>query len=298
MDRNRTNKADSIQIARQYLDSLVVESRIIGAEHPTSAVTVLGMTFDTPIMTGALSHLKRGMAGLAEGANMAGALCSVGMGELESLSEVLATGARVIKVIKPYADPEEIFSRIRFAQEHGAVGVGMDVEHAVNTDDDADSVVAGCQMKLPTLRELKQYIDSTDLPFFIKGALSVQDALHAKELGCAGVILSHHNGLMRWATPPYMLLPDIRKAVGKDFLLLADGGIEDGFDAFKALALGADLVCVSRALMPAYEEQGPAGVAQVIRTMTDQLKAMMVRTGSPDPRHIDPTVLHEALWLR
>lgn len=295
---SHSNKADSIQIARQFLDSLVVEGRIIGAEHPTSMVSVLGMTFDTPIMTGALSHLKRGMAGLAEGAKMAGALCSVGMGDNESLAEVLATGAKVIKVIKPYADPEEILSRIRFAQEHGAVGVGMDVEHSVNTDDDADSIVVGSPMKLPTLPELKQYISSTELPFFIKGALSVQDAVRAKELGCAGVILSHHNGLMRWAAPPYMLLPEIRKAVGDDFLLLADGGIEDGFDAFKVLALGADLVCVSRALMPAYDEQGPAGVAQVIRAMNDQLKAMMVRTGSPDPRHIDPTVLHAAPWLK
>lgn len=292
------NRADSIQIARRFLDSLVVESRIIGAEHPTSEVTVLGMTFDTPIMTGALSHLKRGMAGLAEGARMAGALCSVGMGDNDSLAEVLATGAKVIKIVKPYADPEEILSRIRFAEEHGAVGVGMDVEHSVNTDDDADSTVAGYPMKLPTLRELKRYIDSTGLPFFIKGALSVRDAVRAKELGCAGVILSHHNGLMRWAAPPCMLLPDVRKAVGDDFLLLADGGMEDGFDVFKALALGADLVCVSRALMPAYDEQGPAGVARVIRTMNDQLKAMMLRTGSPDPRHIDPTVLHEAPWLQ
>lgn len=290
-------KADSIQIARQYLDHLVIEGRIIGAQHPTSEVNVLGMTFETPIMTGALSHLKRGMAGLAEGAKMAGALCSIGMGDNEELGEVLATGAKVIKIIKPYADREEVFSRIRFAEEHGAIGVGMDVEHAVNTEDDADSVVAGLQMKLPTMQELRAYVASTRLPFFIKGALSVQDAIRAKELGCAGVVLSHHNGLMRWAAPPYMLLPEIRKAVGDDFLLVADGGIEDGFDAFKVLALGANLVCVGRALMPAYDEQGPQGVAQVIRTMNDQLKAMMVRTGAVDLKHIDPTVLHEAPWL-
>ena len=290
-------KADSIQIARQYLDHLVIEGRIIGAQHPTSEVNVLGMTFETPIMTGALSHLKRGMAGLAEGAKMAGALCSIGMGDNGELGEVLATGAKVIKIIKPYADREEVFSRIRFAEEHGAIGVGMDVEHAVNTEDDADSVVAGLQMKLPTMQELRAYVASTRLPFFIKGALSVQDAIRAKELGCAGVVLSHHNGLMRWAVPPYMLLPEIRKAVGDDFLLVADGGIEDGFDAFKALALGANLVCVGRALMPAYDEQGPQGVAQVIRTMNDQLKAMMVRTGAADLKHIDPTVLHEAPWL-
>ena len=291
-------KSDSIQIARQFLDSLVVEGRIIGAEHPTSKITMLGMDFETPIMTGALSHLKRGMTGLAEGAKIAGALCSIGMGDNDSLREVLATGAKVIKIIKPYADKEEILSRIRFAEENGAVGVGMDVEHSVNSDNDTDSVVMGLQMKLPTLKELKEYINSTKLPFFIKGALSVQDAQRAKELGCAGVILSHHNGLMRWATPPYMLLPEIRKAVGDDFLLIADGGIQDGFDAFKAIALGADLVCVGRALMPAYDENGSDGVAQVIRKMTDELKAMMVRTGSPDPKHIDQSVIHYAPWLK
>lgn len=291
-------KSDAIQISRQFLDSLVVEGRIIGSEHPTSKVTVLGMDFETPIMTGALSHLKRGMAGLAEGAKIAGAICSVGMGDNDSLSEVLATGAKVIKIIKPYADRDDIFSRIRFAEAHDAIGVGMDVEHAVNTDNDADSIVMDEQMKLPTLQELKEYIKSTKLPFFIKGALSVQDALRAKELGCAGIIMSHHNGLMRWAVPPYMLLPDIRKAVGDDFLLIADGGIQDGFDAFKTLALGADLVCVGRALMPAYDENGPEGVAQVINKMNDELKAMMVRTGSPDPKHIDPGVIHYAPWLR
>lgn len=291
-------KSDSIQISRQFLDSLVVEGRIIGSEHPTSKVTVLGMDFETPIMTGALSHLKRGMTGLAEGAKMAGAICSVGMGDNNSLGEVLATGAKVIKIIKPYADKDDIFSRIGFAEAHGAIGVGMDVEHAVNTDNDADSIVMGEQMKLPTLQELKEYIKSTKLPFFIKGALSVQDALKAKELGCAGIIMSHHNGLMRWAVPPYMLLSDIRRAVGDDFLLIADGGIQDGFDAFKALALGADLVCVGRALMPAYDENGPEGVAQVINKMNGELKAMMIRTGSPDPKHIDPNVIHYAPWLR
>lgn len=291
-------KADSIQIARQYLDSLVIESRILGAVHPTSKVTILGAEFDTPIMTGALSHLKGGMAGFAQGAKLAGALCSVGMGDNESLGEVLATGAKVIKVVKPYADKAEILSRIRFAEENGAFGVGMDVEHATNVEDDEDSVLGDFPMKLPTLDELREYVSATKLPFFFKGALSVQDALTARELGAAGVILSHHNGLMKWATPPYMLLKDIRKAVGRDLILIADGGIEDGFDAFKALALGADLVCIGRPLMPAYDKDGPEGVAEVIRTFTKELKAMLLRTGSADPAGIDPAVIHEAAWLK
>ncbi len=291
-------KLNPIQVARQYLDSLVIESRIIGAEKPTSKVNILGQEFDTPIMTGALSHLKPGMAGLAQGAKLAGALCSVGMGDNDSLGEVLATGAKVVKVIKPYADKEEILSRLQFAKEHGAFGVGMDVEHAVDPESDRESTVAGYQMKLPSMAELREYISYTGLPFFIKGALSVQDAVRAKELGAAGVILSHHNGIMRCAVPPCALLKDIRKAVGGELILIADGGIEDGFYAFKALALGADLVCVGRPLMKPYDEEGPEGVSKVINTMTEQLKAMLLRTGSASPAEIDPEVIHEAWWIK
>lgn len=291
-------RGDSIHIARDYLDSLVVESRIIGAVRPSSKVQLLGQEAETPIMTAALSHLKRGMAGFAQGAKDAGALCQIGMGDNEELGRVLDTGAKVIKIIKPYADQEEIYSRLRFAEEHGAVAVGMDVEHAVNTEDDEDSVIVGYPMKLPTLEELKSYVNATRLPFLIKGALSAQDAVRAKELGCAGVILSHHNGLMRWAAPNVMLLGEIRRAVGDDFLLIIDGGIADGFDAFKALALGADAVTTGRPLIPPYEEKGAAGVTETLTAMTKQLKAMMLRTGSPDVGHIDPSVIHEAPWLR
>ena len=282
---------DSIQIARAYMDSLLVESRIVGAEKPTTRFEFLGETFETPIMTAALSHID--LVGMAEGARAAGAPVSIGMGDNETLGKVLDTGARVMKIIKPYADPEAVYSRIRFAEEHGAMAVGMDVEHAIHADDPENDNIHGLQMKLPSLDELRGYIESTKLPFFIKGALSVQDALRCLDLGCAGVILSHHNGLMRYAVPPVRLLPKIREAVGDRLLLIADGGMESGFDAFKALALGADAVTVGRPLMPPLKERGAEGVRDVIAAMTAQLQAMMYRTGSPDLKHIDPTVIWE-----
>ena len=288
----KNEKSDSIAINRRYLDSLVIEGRIVGSVHPDTRISILGKTFETPILPGALSHLKRGMAGYAKGARLAGALCSVGMGSVEEMEAVYAANSDVIKIIKPYADKEEIFARIRAAERLGAFGVGMDVEHAINQDDDADSVVVGQQMKLPSMEDLKEYVHSTHLPFFIKGALSVQDALRCRDLGCAGIILSHHNGLMRWAVPPAMMLPEIRKAVGTDLLLIADGGIADGYDAFKALALGADLVCVSKPLMDPYMQGGSQAVADVLRQMTGELRGIMARTGSPDVKHIDPGVIH------
>ena len=296
MSDNHPLSGDSEAINRRYLDHLLVEGRIVGAAHPTAETRLLGCAFSTPIVTAALSHLKRGMAAFALGAKQAGAACCIGMGSCEEMESALSTGAKIVKIIKPYADPDLIYERLACAKAHGAVAVGMDVEHAVNVADDRDSLVAGYPMKLPTLQELKTYIGAAGLPFLIKGALSVRDALTCRDLGCAVVILSHHNGLMRWAVPPAMLLPEIRQAVGRDFLLVADGGIRDGFDAFKALALGADAVSVGRALMAPLDEGGPEKMADVLRAMTDEIKAMLVRTGSPDPAHIDPAVIHPVDW--
>ena len=282
---------DSIRIARAYMDSLQVESRLLGAEEPSSAFEFLGETFSTPIMTAALSHID--LKGMAEGAVLAGAAVSIGMGDNETLKGVLGTGAKVMKIVKPYANRDDIRDRIRFAEANGAIAVGIDIEHSIHADDPEPDNVFGLQMKLPSLGELREFIQSAKLPFFIKGALSVQDAVKCVELGCAGVILSHHNGIMRCAVPPVRLLPKIRKAVGHKLILIADGGMESGFDAFKALALGADAVTVGRPLMEPLKERGAAGVRDVLETMTKQLQVMMYRTASKDLKHIDPSVIWE-----
>ena len=50
-------KGDSVQIARMYMDSLLVESRVVGAVRPDTSFRFLGETFEMPIMTAALSGL-------------------------------------------------------------------------------------------------------------------------------------------------------------------------------------------------------------------------------------------------
>ena len=289
-------KGDPVRIARMYMDSLLVESRVVGAVRPDTTFRFLGETFSTPVMTAALSHLD--LVSMAEGAKQAGACVSIGMGGIEEMGKVLATGAKVMKIIKPYADEKEILSRLEYAEENGALAVGMDVEHAVNTDDAEDSVVMGLQMKQPSLADLEKYIRHTKLPFFIKGALSVQDALRCRDLGAAGLILSHHNGLTRFAVPPVMVLPEIRKAVGKDLLLIADGGMESGVDAFKALARGADAVTMGRALMEPLKEKGTEGVKEILQKTTAQLQAMMIRTGTKNLKQMDPSVIWEPAAYR
>ena len=97
---------------------------------------------------------------------------------------------------------------------------------------------------------------------------------------------------MRWAIPPAMVLPEIKKAIGNRLTVIADGGIQDGFDAFKLMALGADAVSIGRPLMRPLEEGGAEAMAETIKAFTGELRAMMVRTGTKDIAHMDATVVH------
>ena len=46
-------QGDSVRIARMYMDSLLVESRVVGAVRPDTAFRFLGETFEMPLMTAA-----------------------------------------------------------------------------------------------------------------------------------------------------------------------------------------------------------------------------------------------------
>ena len=81
------------------------------------------------------------------------------------------------------------------------------------------------------------------------------------------------------------------QTVGDDFVLIADGGISDGYDAFKVMALGATAVSVGRPLMEPLAEGGPEAMARVIGEFTGELRAMMARTGTGDLKHMDPSVI-------
>ncbi len=294
MSNESARTGDANRITRAYFDSLLIEMRHMGASLPSTEVTVYGETFKTPVMTAALSHLdnqtKDGAVGMARGAQMAGAVFWTGMGSGDELAAQIATGARTIKIIKPYADNSIIFQKIEQAEKGGALAVGMDVDHAFNRRGQPDTVL-GARMLPKSLDEIASFVRATKLPFIIKGVLGVRDALICRDLGVQGIVVSHHHGILDYAVPPLMVLPEIIRAVGKEMPVFVDCGIETGIDAFKALALGATAVSVGRTLMEKLREGGAQGVADQIAAMTDELAGAMARTCSARVRTIDPDVI-------
>ncbi|MDF2907062.1 MAG: FMN-dependent alpha-hydroxy acid dehydrogenase [Herbinix sp.] len=291
------NPWDANQITREYFDSLMIEMRHIDAVLPSTTFELYGETFATPIMTAALSHLSNchpgGMAEMARGAVGANAVMWTGMGEESELEAITATGARTIKIIKPHADNKNIYRKIEHAEQCGCFAVGMDIDHAFNSQGQYDTVL-GLPMTGKTLEEIKDFVKATKLPFIIKGVLSERDTDKCLEAGVKGIVVSHHHGIQNYAIPPLMILPKIAKLVNHSIPIFVDCGVTNGMDAFKALALGASAVSVGRELMTHLSHGGAEGVQKRLNEMNQELAGAMARTCSPDLKSIDPSVI----WSR
>ncbi len=286
--------SNSDKITRDYFDSLLVETRYLDAVLPSTQLTLFGETFRTPIMTAALSHLQNtandGMTIYAQAAALSGAVHWVGMGSDEELEAIVATGARTIKIIKPHTDNREVLRKIEHAVKTGCIAVGMDIDHAFNSEGGYDNIF-GLPMKAKTTEELKDFVQAAGVPFIVKGVLSPHDAEKCLKAGCAGIVVSHHHGIIQYAVPPLMALPDILSITGRSIPVFVDCGIESGMDAYKCLALGATAVLVGRHLMPLLKN-GAEAVAGRIDEMTAELAGVMARTGVGALDRMDPTIIH------
>ena len=301
MDGNTVkNPADANGITRQYLDSILIEERIIDATTASLETEILGHKFSTPIMMPALSFLRaflpereNAMIEYSRAALNKDMVNWAGMTDNEDFGKILATGAKTIRIIKPFADKDKVFDEIAFAEQNGAFAVGMDIDHVFG-DDGGYDVVADYPMGTQTKEDIRAYVEATKLPFVVKGVLSVSDAVKSAESGAAAIVVSHHRGRMPFAVPPLMMLPDICKALeGSKVEIFVDCGMNSGADAYKALALGAKAVLTGRAIMPGLAKEGTEGVEKQIDKMNRELAMLMGYTGCARTEDISA----DALWI-
>ena len=287
---------NSNTITRNYLDSLLIETRYMNSTNPDTTFTLYGETFASPIMTAALSHLTQiaegGMAeGIARGALDAGCVMWYGAAEEEEIQMLADTGVRLIEIIKPYTNRDIIYKKIRHAESLGLMAVGIDIDHPFANDGSPD-IVDGEELKALTTAELAEIVKSTNLPLITKGVLSLYDADISLQVGVKGMVLSHHNNRIEYAIPPVYLLPEVCKLAGEDVPVFVDGMIQTGMDAFKAIALGAKGVCIGRPLMAAYTKAKAQGVSDYLKNARDELAKAMAYTGCTDLGKMDPSVIH------
>lgn len=297
-----SGKADDANVInRAYLDHLLVEMRVVDAQLPDLETEIFGRTYALPIMMPAFSHLnkvgkdgRKPMTEYALAARELNVLNWVGMEPDDVYGEIAKTGADTVRIIKPFADHEMIMQQIEYARNHGAVAVGIDIDHIAGKDGGYD-VVDGLPLGPVLQEDLKAYAEAAKLPFIAKGVLSVSDALKCREAGCKAIVVSHHHGRIPFGMPPVAVLPDIVKALkGSGMLIFVDCGIDSGYDAYKALALGADAVAVGRGILKPLLKEGKDGVVAKVNEMKQQMVELMLYTGICDTRSFDPTVIHTA----
>lgn len=143
-----------------------------------------------------------------------------------------------------------------------------------------------------TWDELSFLREKTKLPILLKGVLDSDNARRAIDHGIDGIVVSNHGGRqVDGAVATLEALPDIADTVDGRMRILLDSGIRSGADAFKALALGADAVCIGRPYAYALAIAGEAGVRECLQNFKADFDLTMGLAGCRSIEQIDKNCL-------
>ena len=118
------------------------------------------------------------------------------------------------------------------------------------------------------------------VPIIAKGVLTAEDARLCLEYGLNGVYVSNHGGRsLEYGPSTLEVLPEIVDAVQGKVPVLFDSGIRRGADVLKALALGANAVCLGRVPRWGLGSYGAQGVQRILEIMQREFVDAMAYTG-------------------
>jgi isopentenyl diphosphate isomerase/L-lactate dehydrogenase-like FMN-dependent dehydrogenase len=283
-------KGESFAANVKALDRLKLKTRLLTPHvEPNTKARFLGREVAFPIFCSSMSGVKISMGGgitelefaraAIHGAKAAGAIGFIGDGAetfedrpgLQAIKEAEGWG---VQMFKP-REQKVLFRLIQEAEKIGAIAVGVDVDGAGSVP----MAMKGQPVFRKSVNELKELVQSTRLPFIIKGISSEEDAYAALETGCKVVSISNHGG----RTLDSMLgiaevLPRLVPILKGKVTITADGGVRTGFDVIKMLALGADFVMVGREMIRAAIGGGIEGVRTEAEFLAKDLHKAMIMT--------------------
>ena len=183
---------------------------------------------------------------------------------------IMINATRIIKENNGYGIPtvkpwslETYLEKLDLALNSNAFAVAMDVDAA----------------GLPFLKNF--------VPIIVKGVMSVKGALKAKEAGAAAIVVSNHGGRVQDQTPATAeVLEEIVKAVDGSMKIFVDGGLRNGVDIFKALAMGADAVIVARPFVNAIYGAKEEGIQVLADKLGSELQDTMEMCGAKSLKDI------------
>jgi isopentenyl diphosphate isomerase/L-lactate dehydrogenase-like FMN-dependent dehydrogenase/biotin carboxylase len=270
---------------------------------PDTSVELFGHKLALPVLAAPITGMETNLAGgmdereyadaILDGCLECGTLGMVGDGAspkkyLIGLEAIKKRGGLGIPIFKPREYNLDIIKRFKAAEDAGAIAVGIDIDAASFKT----MTLKGQAVGPKTIQELQELKSHLKIPFILKGIMNVESALAAIEAGADAIVVSNHGGRVMDHMPGTAeVLPEITNAVGGRIKVLVDGGIREGTDILKMLALGADAVMIGRPVCIAAFGAGQEGVSFYLREKLNELKKAMILTGCGSICHIDPSVI-------
>ena len=135
------------------------------------------------------------------------------------------------------------------------------------------------------LDDIRKFISG---PMLVKGILTAEDAELCVQRGMDGIIVSNHGGRsLDYGPSTLEVLPEIVAAVRGRIPVITDSGYRRGSDIFKALALGADAVCLGRATRWGLGAYGAPGVQRLLEILQAELVQTAAAAGCGTLASID-----------
>lgn len=131
---------------------------------------------------------------------------------------------------------------------------------------------------------------NTKMKIFLKGIVTKEDAQLCLDHKVDGIIVSNHGGRqLESLRSSISSLAEVCEVINKEIPVLVDGGIRRGTDIFKALALGADGVCLGRAFIYGLAWNGRVGVLKSIDILQEELVRCMQLAGVTSVKDLSPS---------
>ncbi len=269
---------------------------------PDTGVTILGKKLALPIMAAPIGGVSFNMGGkvseeeyisaIIHGCRAKSIIGCTGDGVPDFIHQagfaaIKDAAGHGIPFIKPWED-QELYEKMEKARSTGTDTMGMDI--------DAAGLITLKKMGRPVspkpLDKLREIIKEADMQFILKGIMTPDQARLAADAGADAIVVSNHGGRVLDHTPGVAdVLPAITATVKGEITILADGGVRNGADVLKLLALGADAVMIGRPFSVAAIGGMQEGVEKYIDSIRTELLQTMVLTGTQSAVAVNKNIL-------
>ncbi len=258
---------------------------------PCTKANFLGREFALPVFVAPIGGMQHHYEGhftdfsynelVVKSANEYGAHAFIGESAIPNdfsnvSAELEAMIGGGIPTVKPW-DRDNLFRKIDFINKVKSFAFSIDIDGAGLPFLKKLNIDAGCK----TVDQLKEVKERLEVPFILKGIMTVKGALKAVEAGADAIVVSNHGGRALSGTPGTAdVLPAIVEAVKGKTTIIVDGGIRSGLDVFRALAIGADAVLIGRPFVSMAHGAGGEGIKFYFDKIAAELRDTMMMCGA------------------